>query len=202
MTIIDKEPVNNRMVTRIKNLLYTPEAEWTVIEAEPATVSGLYKTYVCILAAIGPVAQLVGSQIFGSHMFFVFYRPPFLQAVVQAIISYLLSLAGVWLMAMIIDALAPSFGGTKNRLQAFKLAAYFPTAAWIAAVFQLVPQVAALSIIGVYSLYLLYVGLPKLMNAPKDKALVYTIVTIVCAVVVFAVINAVSSSVGMGGGVY
>ncbi len=203
MASIDTGPRSGALITRIKNIIFTPEAEWTVIEAEPATVKGLYQNYACILAAIGPVAQLIGSQVFGYHALWISYRPSIVSSVVGAIVSYLLALAGVYVLALIIDALAPSFGGTKSQIQAFKVAVYASTASWVAGVFQLVPMVSALAIIGIYSLYLLYLGLPKLMKAPADKALVYTIVTIVCAVVIFAVIGAVTGAViaAAGGGV-
>ena len=85
------------------------------------------------------------------------------------------------------------------RVQAFKIAVYSSTASWITGIFGLVPQVSALGIIGIYSLYLLYLGVPKLMKAPEDKALIYSIVAVIVAVVVWVVIFAVSTCV-VGGG--
>ena len=52
---------------RIKNILFSPASEWDRIDTEPATVKGLYTGYACILAAIGPVARLVGGQVFGRR---------------------------------------------------------------------------------------------------------------------------------------
>jgi hypothetical protein len=182
-------------VNRVKNILFSPGAEWNTIEAEPATVQGLYVGYACILAAIGPVARLIGSQIFGFPAFFVVFHPSLIGSIVSAIVSYVLSLVGVGVLALVIDALAPNFGGTKNRLAAFKVAVYSSTAAWVAGIFGLIPAVSALGIIGLYSLYLLYLGLPKLMKAPEDKALTYTAVTVVVAVVIFVVVAAIPSAI-------
>ena len=202
MSIVGQGPGQSALVQRIKNILFTPQTEWDVIDAEPATVQGIYTSYICILAAIGPVAQLIGSQLFGYHAFFVSYHPPLIASLCQAIVQYVLSLVGAYILAVIIDSLAPSFGGQKDRLKALKVVAYSWTAAWLFAVFALLPPMSALSIIGLYSLYLLYVGLPKLMKAPEDKALVYTIVSIVVAAVVYVVIGAVSGAVlSMGGAV-
>jgi hypothetical protein len=39
-----------------------------------------------------------------------------------------------------------------------------------------------------YSLYLLYTGITGLMRPPSDKAVVYTIAVIVCAIIVWIVI--------------
>ena len=205
MTAAEQRPATSGLVERVKNILLKPKDEWARIDIEPATVSGLYLGYACILAAIGPVAQLIGGQLFGYHVLFASFRPSLIGAIVGAVVSYILSLAGVFVLALVIDALAPTFGGTKDRIKAFKVAVYSSTAAWIAAIFGLLPALAALSIVGLYGLYLLYLGLPKLMKAPQDKALGYTAVTVVAYVVIFVIIAAVSSAIAgvgmMGAGV-
>lgn len=99
------------------------------------------------------------------------------------------------MLAQVLNALAPNFGGQKNEVQAMKVAAYSSTAAWIAGVFQVVPALAWLAILGLYSLYLLWLGAPRLMRVPQDKAATYTIVTIVAAIVLFFIVNLVASSV-------
>jgi hypothetical protein len=138
-----------------------------------------------ILAAIPAVAGLIGGILF-SHM-----NP--IAAVIFAVLQYVLSLVGVYVIAFIIDALAPSFGGEKNQVQALKLVVYGYTAAWVAGVLDIVPMLGALASLigGIYSLYTLYLGLPKLMKNPADKTLVFFIVTIVVAIVVYAVVGAI-----------
>ena len=194
MAIVDPEPISNRLIDRIKRILYTPEAEWDRLEDEPATIKGLFTGYACILAAIGPAARFIGSQLFGEHHLWMVTHPSLIGSLVGAIVGYFLALAGIFVLAVVIDELAPQFGGQKSRIQAFKLAIYAWTAAWIAGIFQVVPQVSGLSIIGIYSLYLLYLGVPRLMKAPADKALIYAIVSVVVAVLVWVVISVVSMS--------
>jgi hypothetical protein len=182
------------LTERVKNILLQPAQEWAVIEREPTTVSDLYKSYIMPLAAIGPVASVIGLSVIGVNLPGVgMYRATLTAALGQAIVSYLLGLAGVYVLALVIDALAPSFQGTKNDLQALKVAAYSSTAAWLAGVFMLIPPLGFLQIVGLYSLYLLYLGLPMLMRTPQEKALVYTLVVVIAAVVIFAVIGAVGS---------
>ena len=117
------------------------------------------------------------------------YRTPIGSAITSAIIMYVLSLAGVYVLALIIDALAPTFDGTRNQIQALKLAAYSSTASWVAGIFSLMPGLRALTILGLYSIYLLYLGLPVLMKAPAEKAGAYTAIVIVAAIVLFAVVT-------------
>lgn len=169
------------LVTRVKNILMTPKTEWGVIDAEPATIGGIYSGYVAILAAIGPLATLIGHQVFGMYG----YKPPMMYSVTMAVIMYVLALVSVYVSALIIDALAPSFGGTKDSLKAFKVAAYSATASWVAGIFGIIPMLAILAIVGLYSLYLLYLGLPQLMRVAQDKAMGYTIVVIVVQIILY-----------------
>ena len=183
------------LADRVKNILLTPKTEWPVIDAEPTTVADLYKGYIMPLAAIGPIAQAVGWTVFGLRVPFLgTYRTPIGTALVSALVTYLLTLAAVYVLAIIIDKLAPTFNGTPSQIQALKVAAYSSTASWVAGIFQLIPALSMLSILGVYSLYLLYLGLPVLMKTPPEKALSYTVVVILAAIVLFMVIGLASTA--------
>lgn len=184
-------PQVSGIVQRAKDILLKPKDTWPVIAAEPATTQSIYMPYVLILAAIGPVAQFLGGQIFGFSALGFTYHPPLGTALVSAVVSYGLTLASVFILSLVIDGLAPNFGGEKNQIQALKVAAYSATAGWVAGIFGLVPALAILGIVGLYSLYLLYLGLPVLMKVPQDKALGYTAVVIVVAIVLFLVIGAI-----------
>jgi uncharacterized protein YqgC (DUF456 family) len=110
-------------------------------------------------------------------------------------VRYALSLVSVYVLALIIDALAPNFGGQKNSIQALKVAAYSSTAAWVAGVFMLLPALGILAILGLYSFYLMFLGLPVLMKAPEEKAAGYVIVVVVCAIVLYVVVGAITNRV-------
>jgi hypothetical protein len=179
---------------RAKALILKPSETWDAIALEPADVPTLYKTWIAPLAVIGPLAAFIGMSLIGSGGFGFTVRVPFASGLGAAILSFGLSLIAVYVFAKIIDQLAPHFGAERNFEQAFKVAAYAPVAAWLAAVFQLIPALSALSVVGLYSLYLLFVGLPKLMKAPTDKAGGYTLACIGAALVLYIVIWAVAST--------
>jgi hypothetical protein len=185
-------PMN--LVDRVKRILLSPKTEWEVIDAEPATVAELYTRYIMPLAAIGPLAQLIGYSVFGiSVPFSGTYRVPIGTAITQALVTYILTLAGTYVLALIIDALAPTFNGQRSQIQSLKLAAYSLTASWVAGIFSLIPGLRILTLLGIYSLYLLYLGLPVLMKTPREKAASYTAVVILAAIVLSIVIGAVAS---------
>jgi hypothetical protein len=95
-----------------------------------------------------------------------------------------LSLVMVFVLALIIDALAPTFEGTKSQIGALKLSAYASTASFLGGVFSLIPSLSILgALAALYGIYLIYIGLPVLMKCPPDKALAYTAVVVVCAII-------------------
>ena len=178
------------LVERVRQLLLSPRTEWEVIDAESTTPAALCTGYVMPLAAIGPIAQVIGYSVFGIRVPFLgTYRVPIGSAVTTAIVTYMLTLIGTYLLGLIIDGLGPTFGAQRNQIQALKVAAYSSTAAWLAGVFALVPGLRPLQILGLYSAYLLYLGLPTLMKAPRDKAMGYTVVVILGSIVLFMLIG-------------
>lgn len=56
----------NGLVQRVVNLLKAPGKEWPVIAGEPSTIQSLFVPYALILAAIGPVAMLLGGGAWGG----------------------------------------------------------------------------------------------------------------------------------------
>nr|WP_047165481.1 Yip1 family protein [Sphingomonas sp. Y57] len=185
------------LVERAKNILVTPKTEWPVIDGEPSTIGDIYKNYVLVLAAIPAICTFIGSSLFGYSVLGVAFRVPIVTALSSAIVSYALSLISIYVLGMIIDALASSFGGTRSPVQAFKVAAYSNTAGWVAGILTILPQLALIAaLLSLYGFYLLYLGLPVLMKAPKEKALAYTIVTVIAAIILFVVVGAIVGAVG------
>ena len=205
MTVIENGSAKAGLAARVKGILLTPSAEWERIEREPATIGGLFTGYVCILAAIPAVAGLIGGQLFGVGIPGLSVKPGLAFGITSAVMGYVGALLAVFILGMVIDALAPSFGAEKNRVQAFKVAAYSYTASWVAGVLGLVPALGILMLLAaLYGCFLLYLGLPRVMKAPADKAPGYAIVTIIVAVVVSIVIwmaiGAVTAMAGLGVG--
>jgi Yip1-like protein len=181
------------LVERVKRILLSPKTEWEVIDAEQTTTAELYTKYIAPLAAIGPIAQFIGYSVFGIRVFGTTYRVPIGSGITTAIVTYALTLAGTYILALIIDALAPTFNGKRNQIQALKVAAYSSTASWVAGIFALIPGLRMLGILGLYSVYLLYLGLPVLMKTPRDRALAYTGVVLIAAIVLFMAVGIIAN---------
>lgn len=188
------------LVQRAKNICLSPASEWAVIETEPATTGALLTGYALPLAAIGAIAGFIGRSLIGTSVLGVYYRTPFVSGVIGGVFAVGISLVMCFALALIVDALAPTFGGQKSQLQALKLVVFAYTPAWLAGVLQIVPLLGILGIFaGLYAIYVMYLGIPKLMKAPQDKSVVYTLVVVVCAIVLFVILGLVSAAfVGAG----
>jgi hypothetical protein len=181
-----------RLVDRVKNIVMTPKTEWTVIEAEATPIGQVITGYVLPLAAIAAVATFISVSIIGTNVPFVGnFRMGIGWGLGQALYSLVMAVVFVFVLGFIIDALAPTFSGQRNMLQAQKLAAYSYTPAWIATVFTIVPWIGSIiALVGaIYGLYLLYLGLPRLMKNPPDKSAGYTALVVVSAIVVAVIIS-------------
>ena len=183
----------NRLLERVRNILLTPNTEWSVIAAESSTTGALYKNYILILAAIPPLAGFIKGSILGISVPFVgTVRLGFGVGLTQMLLQYALALGLVFVLALLIDALAPSFGGQKNPGQALKTAAYSYTAGWVAGAAVVLPWIGWLIALAgaIYGIYLLYLGLPHTMKAPPERSVGYTVVVFLIALVLSWVIGA------------
>ena len=189
----------NKLLARVKAILLTPKTEWPVIAGEPATIGALYKNYILILAAIPAVFAFLKLSVIGINIpFGGTVRIGIGAGLSQLVLGYVLTLVMIYVLALIIDALAPTFGGQKDQLQAFKTATYSYTASWIAGIAHILPGLGGLIVIlaGLYGIYLLYLGLPHTMKCPQDKAAGYTVVTVIAAIVMGVVVGMLTSALG------
>ncbi|THD47180.1 MAG: DUF1282 domain-containing protein [Bradyrhizobium sp.] len=174
------------LVERVKAIIMTPKTEWLAIEGEPGDPQFLFSNYVAILAAIPAVCGFLGL---------LFIHVGIVGSLAAAIVQYLLTFVIVYVMALIADALAPTFGGQKNQASALKLSVYSMTPAWLVGVFALIPALGILRILGLYGLYLFWIGAPMLMKTPEDKAIGYTAVVVLCGIVLWVIVAAIVAAI-------
>ena len=182
------------IVERVPAILLKPKETWPQIAAEPATPATIYGSYLVFLAAIPAICGFIGWTLIGAGMMGVSFRLPITTGLAQLVVGYLLSLGIVWVLALIVNALAPTFGGSKNFVAALKVIAYGSTAGFVGGVFSLLPALGWLGLLAaLYSIYLIYTGLPVLMRCPSARAGAYTAVVVVCSLVAMIVLASISS---------
>lgn len=170
------------LISRVKGLIVSPRKEWETIEAEETSIVDLYRHYIVILAALPPFASFLGAWLFGSRGL----HPAFAAGLFRAIVQYALSLPALFLVAFVISMTAPHFDGKTDDRRALALAAYSYTPAWVAALFGLIPGLRWLDVLGFYGIYVMSLGLPRMMRVPRDNADVFTLVVMILTVAMSA----------------
>lgn len=187
---------------RIKNIVLMPKLEWPIIAAEPTSVAQLYTGYIIPLAAVVALLGFLRLSVIGvSGVFGSAFRMPIVSGLIYAVFTFGYSLVIIFLIGLIIDALAPSFSGQRDRRQALKVAAYCLTPACLGSLLALSPVLPTLlQLIAVlYGIYVLYLGLPVVMRSPPEKAVGYTATVIVCTLVLGIVLGALAAATGIFG---
>ena len=166
-----------KIISEIRDLLLHPVQTFVRLKAEEDTRSKLTKSVLLYLAAIPAIAGFIGRVVIGQSVPFVgYYHVPFFSGLLWALLMFALGIVIVYLVAFVINGLSPNFGGERSQLNAFKLSLYSFMPLFVLGVFSIIPALSGLYILGLYGIYLFYVGCPVLMSCPEDKALPFTVV--------------------------
>ena len=191
------------LIERVKNIVLSPKLEWPVIAPEPTTITQLYMGYVMPLSALAALLSFVHMSLIGVNVPFAgAIRTPIASGLMYSIVAFGFGLVGLFLVGLIINALAKSFSGVRDQRQALKVAAYSLTPAWLSAVLALSPVLPTLLqlIAGLYGIYVLYLGLPIVMRSPREKAVGYTAAVVICTIllgILFGVLSATAGHFGL-----
>ena len=187
------------LLQRVLDILMRPRDTWLQIDAEDGNPGRIYLGYLVFLAAIPAVAGFIGYSLIGVGAFGISVRVPVVQGLVSMVVGYVLSLAMVYVLALIANMLAPRFQAQQDMGSAFKLVAYASTAGMLGGVFSILPSLAMLGLLAaLYSVYLLYTGIPVLMKAPQEKTVGYTAALVVCGILAGIVVGLATSLVTPG----
>jgi hypothetical protein len=186
-----------KITARAKGMLATPKTEWPLAAAEPASVGSLYAGYIAWIAALPAIAGFIKGSLIGYGAFGVSFRTPIGAGIGAMVLHWVLSLVVAYVVALIINALAGTFNGQKDMVQALKTVAYSWTAAWIAGIAVIIPWLGWLiSLLGaIYAIYLLYLGLPYTMKCPPEKSGGYTALSVVVAIVLSWIVSLIVAGV-------
>jgi hypothetical protein len=145
------------IIGRVRAIVLTPETEWLAIEREKEELSVLFLRYVAVLAAIPAVALFVGASLIGGYT-------PMSLAAIDAAVFYVSSFVLIYGVAYVANLLAPKFDARRDFSRALRLTIYAYTPVWLAGIFLLVPGLSFLNILGLYGVYVLWLGLPVMMG--------------------------------------
>ena len=187
------------IIERIKNILVSPKKEWDVIAAEEGTLQSVLMTYVLPLSVIAAAAATIGwgliGKSYGAFGFSLTVKGWDI-GIKYGLIALVSSVAGYFITSFVVDALAPSFGSEKNLNKSAQFVGYSSTPSLIGGIAAILPSIAWLGmLLGLYGLYLMYLGLTPVKKTPEDKKVVYLVVSIVVLIGVYFVLGLILTSV-------
>lgn len=164
------------LITRLQNLLLSPNTEWQAIKGEALNIAQLYGKYFLIYAAlpaVGYVLSFLSTLTFAN--------------VTLAVCSYLVWLLTLNFSAAVVQRLAPAFNSATNANYTFKLVSFSVVPMLLVGALMFVPSLGLiLSMIGsAYSAYLCYVGLPVVLQTPGDKLIPFTATILITVLVIY-----------------
>jgi Yip1-like protein len=177
-----------RVAARVKQMLLTPVAAWKSIGAEKGDVRSVFTGFVIPLSLIPAIASFVGYGFVGADGL-LFRISGLYWGTAMAIDSFVTSLAVFLLGTYIIDRMAPGFGAARDSGRSAQLVAYSYTPAWLAGIFYLFPILQELVVLGLYSVYLFYLGIPVLKPAPADQRIAFTISSAIIVIIIRFVVG-------------
>lgn len=175
-----------KLISEIRDLIRSPGSTFERLKATETSQSEITKNMLIYLAAIPAVAGFLGRVVIGYNTAFYtgYARVSFFSGLISAILMFVLTIIGVYVISYIVNGLAVNFGGEKSELNAFKLTVYSFIPVLVLGVFSLVPSLSGLYILGLYGVYVFYVGAPILMQVKEDKVLTYTVIISLISIVI------------------
>ena len=188
--------------TRATNILTKPAAEWPVIAAESDSADGPH--HELCGAAVCHFRDLQFHRVVDHRRVDAIdgnIRAPIASGLTSAVVRFVLGLVGIYVSAIIIEKLAPTFQSKGDTTQAMKLVVFASTPVWVAGVLQIIPALGLLVILAaLYAVYLFYLGLPPVMHTPGDKVIPYMVVAAIVIFVINLCFGFVAAAVTGAGG--
>lgn len=166
------------VIGHIVGLFSSPTAEWQKIRDEPRSASACIFRHVIFVAAIPAVSGYVGTTQVGwaigaSGTHYLSNE----SAGVIAILTYLTMIAGVIGMGLMIQWMAKTYSGEQTFDRCIVFAAYTATPLFLVGLTLLYPLLWLNMLLGLpavaYTLFLLYNGIPIVMQMDKEKGFLF-----------------------------
>jgi hypothetical protein len=160
-------------------LLAHPAREWQAIHDERCTIGTCYCSHVLMLSAIPAVCGYIGTtqvgwQI-GSHEVTTLTPQ---SALPIAVLFYITMLVGVFTVGKLMQWMGKTYGADKPLPQCIALSAYTATPLFLIGFAVLYPVLWLDMLLGLpalaYSVYLLYTGVPIMMEIPPERGFLFS----------------------------
>ena len=192
------------LLKHLPGLFFRPEHQWREIRRSTVSVSSIYFTLILFLGAIAPVCGYIGTTMVGWSV----GDGPVIKlttasATKIAVVFYLAILIAVYAIGRMIHWMGDTYGFTRSLARCIALAAFAATPLMLVGAFLVMSNLWVIYLLGlpalIYSVYLLYTGVPIMLDVSKEKG--FLLSSAVLAVGLVALVGLLAATVilwGMG----
>ncbi len=156
---------------QIKEVVTNPAQFWVKTKSENKSSADLLAGYYLPLVLVASLAVFLGTWIGSSHFYIGFAVLKAIRELVILVLQYLISV-------FFVNELITTFDGKKNIIAARKLVAYsLSPLLLVSIVTGLFPALYIVDILGLYSIYIFWVGAKELLNLPERKLSSYILIS-------------------------
>lgn len=169
---------------RTKYFIINPGKAWEVVHREERPMKFVRGSFFLPLIILVSVSAFLGS------MFFINTTLKPMYSVLTAITTFLFLYLGVYASAFTLREVMRVMGLGHDFLVAFKLVAYSMAPIFLSlTVSRLFESLLFINVLGLYGLYIFWVGTEKMVKPPDNKKLPMIIITVVSTFIIFLLLQ-------------
>ena len=186
-------------LSRIGRLLLRPQEEWDRIAREPIGIDTLITRYIVPFSLLAPIAVVIGMQTFNADWDAAsgYLVPP--DRIFSAGATTLFgTIASIFTLAAIFRLIAPMYDSSRDYVAALKVATFGAIPVMLAGATLLLPVMVSVSAIAlVYSLYLYWLGVGRVLNVAEGSQSEFIGISLTMLGGVSTLLGACASSIGL-----
>jgi len=158
-------------IKRLLNIIIEPQKEWAQIEKDQHTTKEVFTKFTLPVILFASLATFAGSYL-------IVNSSSINSSIIKVLITLLSFIFSLYFTGVIINQLSAKFGGIKKLSSTLIYLSYaFCVFIITAGIADLHYYLRHFNLIGVYSLYLLWIGAKPILKMPTDKVAGFAIIT-------------------------
>lgn len=171
-----------------------PAETWQRLSQKKPDARKLFFGLAMVLALVPAISVVLGFSLVGLKLGpLETVKIPLTSAILAGIAVYIVNLAGVYAAAVLMRFIGNSFHTDAPFSSYMSLAILSAVPYWLAGAFNLIPALRVLSMIGIYGIYILFLGIPEMIKVPEERNLPFNVAVVVAIIILVLLGNFIIS---------
>lgn len=172
------------LIKESEEILRKPNLKWDEIKANPKPLKALYFRYLLFILICLPIASILGNFIFNP-----LFRKPIGTLLLNSLEKIAILFISIYLLSLVSIRITKLYKGISTKLNIHQLIVYSSTAYITASIAAALLEnyhnlIIVCQLFGIYSIYLLNKGLPKMIEMPTDKKIPFVATIVLMAIII------------------